>query len=1170
MNHRLRMLALLGLHLAARAAFPPLDSTNAPPGEGLYLLHSTRFTGNQLPEEWDAVGAWRVDEGLLAPAPGSPGTYAVWNRQTALENTLVEVWFVLPDRDSRLGVVRRDISRPFTRADVAGSLGVLDAATGTLAIHAAWDGTNAAPPLVQRRLPFALLPGREYKLALWKTDAGHHTLGLWDTVTGERGLVATVRRPGHDPGKQLDAPGVWCERGPVRFTRLDFSTAFPPRPRLLVLGDSNSEGEALKPDYESRYCKLALTALNGNAVLAARGRETTASLRTRLDHDLDRFRPEFVLLLLGTSELSFEAWREHLDPVLERIEARGAEPVLATIPPADHRAEFNRRLNAAVRTLGRPYAEFARVLSRDADGVYWNFGLQLDGIHPNPAGNRLMFERLRADVPQIFASPRSASPARYRQVRLPSTTVTPGDTLVLPLELTTTGRENLLAVSLEWDPAFLRYLGADAGADLPPGARVDLATDQTALGLLGLWLEWPPDRSPPPGLRTLVQLRFRTSVQPPASRTRVRFSDEPQPRLLLDFGLESWLEAELTFPHPEAPAAAWSLDGDVRDRTQGGRDGNLAGGTWVPARLGSALFLNGTGDGVDWPVLDLPLATAVSVTAWIRPDSVGQDASILRWDTDPPGELVLKLVGGHYRFGWIAGAPGSPLASGVAPPADTGRWVHLAGVLDGAVCRLFRNGVEWSQIPVTGRPVRLLRGRLGAGANGPGQFFRGGIDEVRLFDRPLTDWEVRWLADRWTAQPGADEVWLDDALPPGAVGLGHGGDTGEWVMGDPPPVSGARALRSPAAAGLHGYYFGGHAPGWRVEAGDALVAYVHLDPLRPPRMILLQWQDETGSWEHRAFWGEALWPFGRDTPLARHDMGPLPPTGVWTRLEVPAAWVGLEGRRVQGLGVAAYDGTVHWDHLGCRRAVTDWNWLTETLPTGAEPDLVGGQPWQWETGTAAPFDGLPVHGSATVTGLSRHGWVDPAASFPVEPGTALFAWVQLKPDAEPDLVGLEWQDETGSREHRAWWGESPPEASPGETAGWRRVGPLPVAGRWVRLQVPAGLVGLSGRRVTGQTWFSRGGIVRWGPAGVALPGFTSPESPRLRAVRATASSLGIEFDLPAPMSVTVEESSDLRGWWPRFEFEGAAGRNAWRSPVAGAGAWYRLRVGPQAGAARLR
>ncbi len=343
MSRTLLTLVLLGLALSARATLPPLDSTNAPPGEGLYLLHSTRFADDRLPVEWEAVGQWRVENGLFPPASGSPGTYAVWNRQTALENTLVEAWFVLEHPDARVGVVRRDISRPFTRADVAGSLGVLDAAAGTLAIHAAWDGTNAAPPLVQRPVPFALLPGREYKLALWKTDAGHHAVGLWDTVTGERCLLATVRRPGHDPGKQLDAPGVWCERGPVRFTRLDFSTAFSPRPRLLVLGDSNSEGEALKPDYESRYCKLALTALNGSAVLAARGRETTASLRLRLDQDLDRFQPEFVLLLLGTSELGFNSWQEHLGPVLERIEARGAVPVLATIPPADHRAEFNRQ-----------------------------------------------------------------------------------------------------------------------------------------------------------------------------------------------------------------------------------------------------------------------------------------------------------------------------------------------------------------------------------------------------------------------------------------------------------------------------------------------------------------------------------------------------------------------------------------------------------------------------------------------------------------------------------------------------------------------------------------------------------------------------------------------------------------------------------------------------------
>lgn len=1148
---------------ALAAAGAPLDSQNAPFGEGLYLLHSTRFAGNQLPAGWVATGEWQVNDGLFPPASRGYGTCAVWHQQTALENTLVEAWFELRDPAAQVGLVRWDISRPFTRADVAGSLGLLDAAAGTLAIHGAWDGTNAPPPLAVRRVPFALQVGREYKLALWKTDAGHHGLGLWDTVTGARCVVGTVRRPGHDPGKQLDAPGVLVARGEVAFKRFDFSTAYPPRPRLLVFGDSNSEGEALKPNYEARYCKQALVALGGSAVLAARGRETTASLRTRLDHDLDRFAPEYVLVLLGTSEQSFESWQEHLGPVLDRIEARGAVPVLATIPPADHRAAFNRQLNDAVRRRGRPFADFARVLGRDAEGVFWDFGLQVDGIHPNVPGNRRMFERLRADVPQLFAPPLPAPPPRYRQVRLPSLPAGPGAALDLPLELTASGHENLLAFSLGWDPALLRLSGVDRGPDLPAEARLELATDQAALGQLGVWMELPPGQSFPAGKLTLLRLRWQTAAQPHLPVTRVQFTDTPQPRLLLDFGLEAYADGEVSFPTPHTPAAWWRLEGDTSEAANRLPAGALTGGRWAPGREGLALVLNGAGEHLRWPAPNLSLQDGFSVALWARPDTLNGRQTLWSAATEPEGAVVLELAEGAYRFGRPGETSGAQVAW-PAPARDAGRWVQWTGTYDGHAWRLFRNGVVVAQSVATPGPTELGASVLGADPAGADSFFAGTLDEVRLYPRALAEWEVAALAGVATPMRGVDAVWLEDALPSGAVGTGHGGDTGEWTSGPPTPVSGARALRSPAADGLHGFYFGGYAPGWPIAPEDRLVAYVYPDPEHPPRMLLIQWQDDAGSWEHRAFWGEPLWPFGQDTPLARHEMGPLPRAGQWTRLEVPAAWVGLAGRRVMGLGVVAYAGAAHWDHLGRNHAATETTWLADALPPGAEatpaPD---GGPWIWTAGALAPFAGLPVHLTPGAEGWQRHGWTGPALSPPLEGEQALFAWVFFAPGAEPDRVGLEWRDEVGSWEHRAYWGEPLAEVGEPGDAGWRRVGPLPAAGRWSRLAVPAGLVGLAGRRVTGLNFVSTGGPVWWARAGVAGPGEAVTAAPFLGWSGVGSGAWRLEFALTGPELVTVESSRDLQVWRPEAWFEGAAGLNAWPAvaPVGPGPLFYRFRLG---------
>src|SRR6266550_896887 len=77
---------------------------------------------------------------------------------------------------------------------------------------------------------------------------------------------------------------------------------------------------------------------------------------------------------------------------------------------------------------------------------------------------------------------------------------------------------------------------------------------------------------------------------------------------------------------------------------------------------------------------------------------------------------------------------------------------------------------------------------------------------------------------------------------------------------------------------------------------------------------MLQWND--GSWEHRAYWGANLIGWGTDGTVSRRNMGPLPATGQWVRLSVPAAQVGLEGRTLNGMAYTVYGGGATWDYAG--------------------------------------------------------------------------------------------------------------------------------------------------------------------------------------------------------------------------------------------------------------
>jgi hypothetical protein len=160
------------------------------------------------------------------------------------------------------------------------------------------------------------------------------------------------------------------------------------------------------------------------------------------------------------------------------------------------------------------------------------------------------------------------------------------------------------------------------------------------------------------------------------------------------------------------------------------------------------------------------------------------------------------------------------------------------------------------------------------------------------------------------------ELWFDDQLPAGVVPQATGGDSWEPARVESPRLNGYHGWQSALADGFHQLFFTGDSRGLSVGRSDVLVAHVFLDPEHPPRQVMIQWND--GSWEHRAYWGENLLPFGIDGSPALRPMGPLPAAGQWVRLEVPAALVGLEGRVVRGVALGLHGGRATWDAIGRR------------------------------------------------------------------------------------------------------------------------------------------------------------------------------------------------------------------------------------------------------------
>ncbi|MFT3879826.1 MAG: PSD1 and planctomycete cytochrome C domain-containing protein [Gemmatales bacterium] len=139
--------------------------------------------------------------------------------------------------------------------------------------------------------------------------------------------------------------------------------------------------------------------------------------------------------------------------------------------------------------------------------------------------------------------------------------------------------------------------------------------------------------------------------------------------------------------------------------------------------------------------------------------------------------------------------------------------------------------------------------------------------------------------------------------------------------------------------------------------------------------------------------------------------------------------------------------------------------------------------WQFVSSPAAPvYSGRVAH-TRTATGLSQHLIQGAKQGLVVGYGDSLFAYVYLDPKNPPKEIMLQWN--TGDWKHRAYWGENKIDWGTDKTGGRMLIGPLPEAGRWVRLSIPVNKVGLKpGDLITGWAFTQFDGTVTWDKAGI--------------------------------------------------------------------------------------
>lgn len=218
--------------------------------------------------------------------------------------------------------------------------------------------------------------------------------------------------------------------------------------------------------------------------------------------------------------------------------------------------------------------------------------------------------------------------------------------------------------------------------------------------------------------------------------------------------------------------AHWPLDGArdgiwVEDRSGRGHLGRIEGSVaWVAGKIGRALFFDGRGAYVETPAspeLEAVHRSSFSLSAWFRPENLPpgreseRDASYgILMRTGWHIGLLYNNEGRFLMTDWLKGDAG-PLWNSAGTWGTTyapGHWYHLVGVVDRGLGRvqLYVNGaLKHTQPFDPSREVFAAEDsgwRIGIGNPDLGDWSwpaRGAIDDVRIYNRPLSPTDVRLL-----------------------------------------------------------------------------------------------------------------------------------------------------------------------------------------------------------------------------------------------------------------------------------------------------------------------------------------------------------------------------------------------------------------------------------------
>ncbi|MGG5487141.1 choice-of-anchor D domain-containing protein [Gaetbulibacter sp. PBL-D1] len=171
---------------------------------------------------------------------------------------------------------------------------------------------------------------------------------------------------------------------------------------------------------------------------------------------------------------------------------------------------------------------------------------------------------------------------------------------------------------------------------------------------------------------------------------------------------------------------------------------------WAPERVYTrSVYFNGSTDYIDMEdAVDLN-SSEFTISAWINRESGSNNTSILSKRNEPFTEGYDFKISSSGRLNviWENGGSTQQLSSTQPIPED--EWHHVAIIYGSGTATLYIDGVRDSSFSRTAPTPTTQSFYIGAAnKNTPTAFFRGNIDEVRIWDVALTEDQLRFVMNQ--------------------------------------------------------------------------------------------------------------------------------------------------------------------------------------------------------------------------------------------------------------------------------------------------------------------------------------------------------------------------------------------------------------------------------------